>query len=151
MSPGRRSMSGEQSARLRCPTSTHWPLWAGWAHGPPWLRCSAQPRVPEIPLTGNGSGLGFGEVPFLSQMDSAEGCGAVSPAGCGTTAFTTATKHRRQPHAPWTYGIYLSLHREDSSGDKPSGDLPRWRCFSVPWLQHFLGNVCVCVCVCVCV
>ena len=74
-----------------------------------------------------------------------EGCGAVSRAGCGITANTTVTNHYHEPYATQAYGIYLSLHGEDSHGGKLAGELPRRKCFSVPWLGQFLWNLCVCV------
>lgn len=72
--------------------SAQWHL-AAWARGPLWLGHQALFRVPESPLTGNGSGLGFGEMPFLSRMAEVEECGALSQAGCGTFAITTITRH----------------------------------------------------------
>lgn len=72
--------------------SAQWHL-AAWARGPLWLGHQAPFRVPESPLTGNGSGLGFGEMPVLSRMAEVEECGALSQAGCGTFAITTITRH----------------------------------------------------------
>lgn len=70
VSPGRQgNRLGEEPAGLCHAQLQPFGIFATWACGSNWLGCWAQPRVPESPPSGNGSGLGFREVLFLSQVD----------------------------------------------------------------------------------